>query len=85
MNHGPAFQALWRQLRVEVRALQDKGYYGDGTRSRAPCGRHLIAFRLLVIGPATHGLGACRRRGNGTWRSPGVYGALRDNRVQIHQ
>ncbi|KAJ7284943.1 WLM domain-containing protein [Mycena rebaudengoi] len=30
MNHGPAFQALWRRLRVEVRALQDKGYYGDG-------------------------------------------------------
>lgn len=36
MNHGPAFQALWRQLRVEVRALQDKGYYGDGTRSSVP-------------------------------------------------
>ncbi|KAJ7494691.1 WLM domain-containing protein [Mycena galericulata] len=30
MNHGPAFQALWKQLRGEVRALQDKGYYGDG-------------------------------------------------------
>ncbi|KAG6842288.1 hypothetical protein C0991_010576 [Blastosporella zonata] len=30
MNHGPAFQALWRGLRAEVRALQDKGYYGDG-------------------------------------------------------
>ncbi|PFH52957.1 hypothetical protein AMATHDRAFT_73782 [Amanita thiersii Skay4041] len=30
MNHGPAFQALWKQLRVEVRVLQDKGYYGDG-------------------------------------------------------
>ncbi|KAF8632237.1 hypothetical protein AX15_001989 [Amanita polypyramis BW_CC] len=30
MNHGPAFQALWRQLRAEVRALQDKSYYGDG-------------------------------------------------------
>ncbi|KAG6908328.1 hypothetical protein DXG01_005239 [Tephrocybe rancida] len=30
MNHGPAFQALWKRLRVEVRALQDKGYYGDG-------------------------------------------------------
>ena len=30
MHHGPAFQALWRQLRTEVRALQDKGYYGDG-------------------------------------------------------
>ncbi|KAJ7035005.1 WLM domain-containing protein [Mycena alexandri] len=30
MNHGPAFQALWKRLRAEVRALQDKGYYGDG-------------------------------------------------------
>ncbi|KAJ7707754.1 WLM domain-containing protein [Mycena rosella] len=30
MNHGPAFHALWKQLRDEVRALQDKGYYGDG-------------------------------------------------------
>ncbi|KAH7913205.1 WLM domain-containing protein [Hygrophoropsis aurantiaca] len=30
MNHGPDFQSLWRQLRNEVRALQNKGYYGDG-------------------------------------------------------
>lgn len=30
MNHGPAFQALWRQLRNDVRALQNRGYYGDG-------------------------------------------------------
>ncbi|KAJ3998936.1 WLM domain-containing protein [Lentinula boryana] len=30
MNHGPAFQALWRRLRNEVRQLQNKGYYGDG-------------------------------------------------------
>ncbi|KAJ7104198.1 WLM domain-containing protein [Mycena belliarum] len=30
MNHGPAFQALWKLLREEVRALQNKGYYGDG-------------------------------------------------------
>ncbi|KAK0204771.1 WLM domain-containing protein [Desarmillaria ectypa] len=30
MNHGPAFQALWKLLRIEVRKLQDKGYYGDG-------------------------------------------------------
>ncbi|KAK0223196.1 WLM domain-containing protein [Armillaria fumosa] len=30
MNHGPAFQALWKQLRTEVRKLQDGGYYGDG-------------------------------------------------------
>lgn len=30
MNHGSAFQALWAQLRREVRELQNKGYYGDG-------------------------------------------------------
>ncbi|KAJ6531747.1 WLM domain-containing protein [Mycena capillaripes] len=30
MNHGPAFQALWKRLRAEVRVLQDEGYYGDG-------------------------------------------------------
>ncbi|KDQ57192.1 hypothetical protein JAAARDRAFT_35796 [Jaapia argillacea MUCL 33604] len=30
MNHGPAFQALWRRLNNEVRGLQNKGYYGDG-------------------------------------------------------
>ncbi|KAG5350885.1 hypothetical protein C0989_008919 [Termitomyces sp. Mn162] len=30
MNHGPDFQVLWKQLRTEVRVLQDKGYYGDG-------------------------------------------------------
>ncbi|KZT22356.1 WLM-domain-containing protein [Neolentinus lepideus HHB14362 ss-1] len=30
MNHGPAFQALWRQLNREVHSLQVKGYYGDG-------------------------------------------------------
>ena len=33
MNHGPAFQALWAQLRREVRDLQTKGYYGDGQLS----------------------------------------------------
>ena len=31
MNHGRDFQALWSRLRVEVRQLQDRGYYGDGT------------------------------------------------------
>ncbi|KAK0469808.1 WLM domain-containing protein [Desarmillaria tabescens] len=31
MNHGPAFQALWKLLRTEVRKLQDRGYYGDGS------------------------------------------------------
>jgi len=30
MNHGPAFQALWKRLRAQVRQLQDRGYYGDG-------------------------------------------------------
>jgi DNA-dependent metalloprotease WSS1 len=30
MNHGPEFQKLWTLLRNEVRALQAKGYYGDG-------------------------------------------------------
>ncbi|KAF6754493.1 WLM domain-containing protein [Ephemerocybe angulata] len=30
MNHGPAFQALWKRLRLEVGQLQQKGYYGDG-------------------------------------------------------
>ncbi|KAH7887774.1 WLM-domain-containing protein [Phlebopus sp. FC_14] len=30
MNHGPAFQALWRQLQQEVRALRSRGYFGDG-------------------------------------------------------
>ncbi|KAI0049739.1 WLM-domain-containing protein [Auriscalpium vulgare] len=30
MNHGPDFQKLWTQLRNDVRALQEKGYYGDG-------------------------------------------------------
>ncbi|KIM84879.1 hypothetical protein PILCRDRAFT_817694 [Piloderma croceum F 1598] len=30
MNHGSDFQNLWKQLRNEVRALQNKGYYGDG-------------------------------------------------------
>ncbi|KAF8558938.1 WLM-domain-containing protein [Imleria badia] len=29
-DHGSAFQALWRQLQQEVRALQNRGYYGDG-------------------------------------------------------
>ncbi|KAG1821763.1 WLM domain-containing protein [Suillus subaureus] len=30
MNHGPAFQALWQQLRNDVRTLQNREYYGDG-------------------------------------------------------
>ena len=33
MNHGPAFQALWKRLRAQVRQLQDRGYYGDGNSS----------------------------------------------------
>jgi len=39
MDHGPAFQALWRRLQQEVRALQGKGYYGDGYWS---CGTRLV-------------------------------------------
>jgi hypothetical protein len=30
MDHGSDFQNLWKQLRNEVRALQNRGYYGDG-------------------------------------------------------
>ncbi|KAI6047220.1 WLM-domain-containing protein [Pisolithus marmoratus] len=30
MNHGPAFQNLWRLLRQQVRDLQNRGYFGDG-------------------------------------------------------
>ncbi|KAF8896398.1 WLM domain-containing protein [Infundibulicybe gibba] len=30
MNHGQAFQALWKRLRDEVRILQFQGYFGDG-------------------------------------------------------
>ncbi|KAI9574627.1 WLM-domain-containing protein [Boletus coccyginus] len=30
MDHGPAFQTLWRQLQQEVRTLQSRGYHGDG-------------------------------------------------------
>jgi hypothetical protein len=36
MNHGPAFQALWNQLRKEVVALQSRGYYGDGKDEETP-------------------------------------------------
>src|ERR1700691_3473409 len=35
MNHGSDFQNLWKQLGNEVRALQNKGYYGDGKHPRA--------------------------------------------------
>lgn len=30
MNHGRDFQKLWAQLRMEVAALQARGYFGDG-------------------------------------------------------
>jgi hypothetical protein len=36
MNHGPAFQDLWNQLRKEVVALQARGYYGDGKDEEIP-------------------------------------------------
>ena len=42
MNHGPAFQALWKRLRAQVRQLQDRGYYGDGILS-------LDAFLISLI------------------------------------
>ena len=52
MNHGPAFQALWKRLRAQVRQLQDRGYYGDGiyhsTHDYSP---YLIRVFLKVIGP----------------------------------
>ena len=53
MNHGPAFQALWKRLRAQVRQLQDRGYYGDGilsldTFSISP---YLIRVFFKVIGP----------------------------------
>jgi hypothetical protein len=42
MNHGPDFQNLWKQLRNEVRALQNKSYYGDGLPS-------LMSWHVILI------------------------------------
>jgi hypothetical protein len=54
MDHGPAFQALWRQLRGEVRALQNRGYYGDGTSHSADSLQvtHLASLQVIgLLGP----------------------------------
>lgn len=51
MNHGPAFQALWSQLRTEVRQLQDKGYYGDGKTQFCVLCIPMINPFLQAIGP----------------------------------
>ncbi|KAF9267705.1 WLM-domain-containing protein [Marasmius fiardii PR-910] len=52
MNHGPAFQALWRDLRNEVRQLQNKGYYGDGYWSS---GKHLADSATMTGEGIDHG------------------------------
>lgn len=57
MNHGPAFQALWAQLRREVRELQAKGYYGDGA----------LRFYLLPVLPLTHVAGTLIKCYTGYW------------------
>ena len=53
MNHGPAFQALWKRLRAQVRQLQDRGYYGDGILSLDAflLSPYLIKAPFKVIGP----------------------------------
>lgn len=57
MNHSPAFQALWRRLNAEVRALQLKGYYGDGKdlmdSPQDAVMTHPLLNRLLVIRDAS--------------------------------
>jgi len=45
MNHGPAFQALWKRLRTEVRQLQDKGYYGDVVQAI----RQVVTMKLTTF------------------------------------
>ncbi|THH30030.1 hypothetical protein EUX98_g4159 [Antrodiella citrinella] len=47
MNHGPEFQALWSQLRKEVKELQSKGYYGDGYWSSGT----RLADSAVILGP----------------------------------
>lgn len=46
MNHGSDFQSLWRQLRNEVRALQLKGYYGDGLPLKTPLQSYISPNQL---------------------------------------
>jgi hypothetical protein len=50
MNHGPAFQALWRQLNAEVHNLQNKGYFGDGMY------KHSLSHTFLTPGVQDIGL-----------------------------
>ena len=62
MNHGPAFQALWKKLRNDVRELQAKGYYGDGGSSARPRQVCLTGTRrLLVVRQPPLGLGQSGR------------------------
>lgn len=60
MNHGPGFQALWAQLRREVRELQGKGYYGDGMQFPISPSRSefesVLPFLSQDIGPLEPGL-----------------------------
>lgn len=47
MNHGSQFQQLWRKLRSEVLALQQRGYYGDGAYDT--CGSGVNKTFLNVV------------------------------------
>ncbi|KAG1859434.1 WLM domain-containing protein [Suillus tomentosus] len=50
MNRRPAFQALWWQLRNDVCALQNRGYYGDDTHHNQALLTYTSQFpRLLVF------------------------------------
>ena len=37
MNHGREFQKFWAQLTNEVKALRQKGYFGDGEVIQCLC------------------------------------------------
>jgi len=51
MDHGPAFQALWQQLRNEVRALQNRGYYGDGMHHNMASSHTHVSQAIGLPGP----------------------------------
>ncbi|TFY67752.1 hypothetical protein EVG20_g3832 [Dentipellis fragilis] len=53
-NHSPAFYTFWRQLNGEMRALQAKGYYGDGYWSSGT--RLVDSARVAGDGVATGAL-----------------------------
>ncbi|KAA1467508.1 WLM-domain-containing protein [Dentipellis sp. KUC8613] len=53
-NHSPAFYTFWRQLNGEVRALQAKGYFGDGYWSSGT--RLVDSARVAGDGVATGAL-----------------------------